>query len=106
MENLAQLQNHPELDFWTDIGINRPVFIMLTPSMTKSSSLFRDFPNIQVIANDVQSLINEENFSAIKKSGIMTWDDYYTYDQVFSYSTMHISKNDTLFIFTDCGLDA
>ena len=31
VEYLAKLQDSPFLDFWTDIGLNRPVHIMVVP---------------------------------------------------------------------------
>ena len=86
IEFLDKLQNDPHLDFWTEIGINRPVDIMVTPF--KKSNLEQQLKiggmkTMKMIEN-VEDLIQEErNAKPERKSRQMTWDDYYSVDQVF-----------------------
>ena len=81
-EELAKLRDHPQLDFWTEIGLKRPVNIMLTPMM-KKSKIFKGFQTKTLIEN-VQDLIDNEkhNKPLVKSKGVMTWDDYYPYNEV------------------------
>ena len=56
---------------------------MLTPMM-KNSKIFKDFQS-KVIIDNVQDLIdNEKSLSKERIFGgtKMTWDDYYSYDEV------------------------
>lgn len=82
MEELAKLRDHPQLDFWTEIGLKRPVNIMLTPMM-KKSKIFKGFQTKTLIEN-VQDLIDNEkhNKPLVKSKGVMTWDDYYPYNEI------------------------
>ena len=82
MEELAKFREHPQLDFWTEIALNRPVNIMLTPMM-KKSKIFKGFQSKTLIEN-VQDLIDNEklNKPLVKSKALMTWDDYYSYGEV------------------------
>jgi len=86
MNILAKLREHPQLDFWTEIGLNRPVNIMLTPTMRKSK-MFEGLKS-KVIIENVQELIeNEKLEKSLVKSRIsgeakITWDDYYNYNEI------------------------
>ena len=74
------------MDFWTEIGLNRPVHIMITPMM-KNSKILKGF-RTEMITENVQDLINNEQLnkpSVENRKGQvakMTWDDYYSYNEV------------------------
>ena len=81
LEYLAALQDDPQLDFWTDIGLNRTVYIMLTPDLAKSKN-FGLALSPKVVIGNVQELINmEKSQKPMKRSSKMTWDDYYSYEE-------------------------
>ena len=85
VEKLAQLLEHPQLDFWTDIGLNRAVYIMTTPELENSK--FLSNLGSSLVVENVQTLINEEKASKPLRfneddTRSMTWDDYYSYDDV------------------------
>ena len=87
MEALVQLQENPHLDFWTEIGLNRPVDIMMTPFMRSSVpvQLESHGMKVSIMIEDVETLIEEERKSKPESSRgerQMTWDDYYSFDQV------------------------
>lgn len=82
LESLAVLQDDPQLDFWTDIGLNRTVYIMLAPDMAKTMKFDHALSPKVMIAN-VQDLIEvEKSQKPLQRSSKMTWDDYYNYDEV------------------------
>ena len=87
MEALVQMRDNPHLDFWTEIGLNRPVDIMMTPYMKSSvpAQLESLGMKVSTMIQDVESLIEEERKSKPElRGGVgqMTWDDYYSFDQV------------------------
>ena len=85
MEALVQMQDNPHLDFWTEIGLNRPVDIMITPFMKSIyGQLESHGMKVSTMIQDVESLIEEERKSKPEPRGVgqMTWDDYYSFDQV------------------------
>ena len=93
MQILAQLSQDPHLDFWTEIGLNLPVHIMMTP-FRKSQTLAKLRSHGMVafeMVDNVQDLIDEERDSKpVRKEPFkMTWDDYYTYDEVSMYLQKH-----------------
>jgi hypothetical protein len=77
--------NSPDI-YTVEIGLNRPVNIMLTPTMRKSK-MFEGLKS-KVIIENVQELIeNEKLEKSLVKSRIggeakITWDDYYNYKEV------------------------
>ena len=83
VEELAKLADHPQLDFWTDPGLNRKVYVMTTPNLKHSKIL--ETLGFEIVASNIQELIQEEKKNKPMrkiKDGEMTWDDYYSYDQV------------------------
>ena len=85
MEALVQMRDNPHLDFWTEIGLNRPVDIMITPFMKSIyGQLESHGMKVSTMIQDVESLIEEERKSKPEPRGVgqMTWDDYYSFDQV------------------------
>ena len=85
MKLLIDMGDDPHLDFWTEVGLNRPVDIMMTP-FTKSSTenkLKMKGMKVEKMIDNVETLIQAEREAKPKStSGQMTWDDYYTHDQV------------------------
>ncbi len=80
---LVKLGDHPKLDFWTEVGLNRQVQIMIPPLTTKAD-IFQDL-KIETVISNVQDLIDEEKRGGqanFKSGNDLTWDDYYPYDQV------------------------
>ena len=58
MEALVQMQDNPHLDFWTEIGLNRPVDIMVTPFMKSiTRQLESHGMKVSTMIQDVESLI-------------------------------------------------
>ena len=94
MQVLADLSSHPQLDFWTEIGPNRPVYIMLTPKALKEDFL-KQFNSVETVIENVQDLINKEKWAEPTqlKDNLMTWDEYYTFDQVIFKNEQNLHKN-------------
>ena len=88
-EMLKTLEDHPNLDFWTEIGLNRPVDIMVVPHFRFD---FMEILKMQGIENsllipNVQDLIDEERAAGEEKmknndNHQMTWTDYYNISEV------------------------
>ena len=89
-EMLKILQDNPYLDFWTEIGLNRPVDIMVVPHFRFD---FIEILKMQGIENlllipNVQDLIDEERAAGEEKmknnndNHQMTWTDYYNISEV------------------------
>ena len=88
-EMLKTLQDNPYLDFWTEIGLNRPVDIMVVPHFRFE---FVEILKMQGIENsllipNVQYLINEERAAGEERrknndNRQMTWTDYYNISEV------------------------
>ena len=104
MKILVDMGDDPHLDFWTEPGLNRPVDIMMTP-FTRSNTeqkLKLKGMKVQTLIDNVETLIQAEREEAKPKiaSGEMTWDDYYTHDQVppTNYSRIQIQIKPTFFI--------
>lgn len=94
---MIQLSNNEHLDFWTEIGMNRPVDIMITPHVRlQMVDHFKAELGMDVTTKipDVQDLIDQETREKpLRAVGVgreqfnMTWHDYYSYDEVCKNSS-------------------
>lgn len=87
LSTLTSWLDDPQLEFWTAIGRNRPVDIMVTPqrihqfrAAARSVGLSYD---VQI--QDVQELIDQQSENKPQHDGRMTWDDYYNYEEIMTY---------------------
>jgi len=91
VEFLRLLEDNKFYDFWTEIMPNRSVDIMVTPDMAASLEAVLTLQGIEwsVMIKDVQSLIDLEKKAPKRPTGdsrhAMTWDDYHTLDDIYSY---------------------
>ena len=89
-EMLKTLDDHPYLDFWTEIGLNRPVDIMVVPhfrfdfvEILKNQGMENSvmIPNVQYLI-DQERAAGEEIRRNMKDNRQMTWTDYYNASEV------------------------
>ena len=89
-EMLKTLDDHPYLDFWTEIGLNRPVDIMVLPhfrfdfvEILKNQGMENSvmIPNVQYLI-DQERAAGEEIRRNMKDNRQMTWTDYYNASEV------------------------
>merc|ERR1712223_106444 len=89
-EMLKTLDDHPYLDFWTEIGLNRPVDIMVVPhfrfdfvEILKNQGMENSvmIPNVQYLI-DQERAAGEEIRRNMKDNRQMTWTDYYNASEI------------------------
>jgi len=89
LENLQETSKF--YDFWSDAKSRRAVDIMTSPGMDSALEAELDRQNIawSVMISDVQELISSsENTEAVTRGSsghAMTWDDYHSLEDMYSY---------------------
>ena len=100
-EMLKTLDDHPYLDFWTEIGLNRPVDIMVVPhfrfdfvEILKNQGMENSvmIPNVQYFI-DQERAAGDEIRKNMNHNRQMTWTDYYNASEVRTFLNLHRKVN-------------
>jgi len=88
---LRLLETNKFYDFWTEIRANRPVDIMVTPSMAGDleTLLTQQGVDWSLMIEDVQTIIDQQKPDSTRtisdSKHAMTWDEYHTLEDIYSY---------------------
>ena len=90
---MAELQNFPEFDFWSNILVGKHVDVMSSENNLETLTTWLESHNLDwsVMIPDVQSLIELEKIPEQKSSDIVTtghnmdWTQYHTLDDIYGW---------------------
>jgi len=108
VEALQRLRlHHPDYDFWTEVGVARPVDIMAPPHKIARLELDLRLRGVEfeLIIPDVQKLIELEKLAShsapkdVHPRHSMTWTDYHPLEDMYSY--LDYLENEFDFVTTE-----
>jgi len=85
---LRQLENNPNLNFWTDVSVpGRNVDIMVPPNLKYYFQNFTRQYNLEdkIWIEDVQQRIENEKRKGVRAIGWQNWTDYQTLDEIYAW---------------------